>query len=514
MVTFRYVEVKKQSICNVQLINKTDQHVAFKVKTTSPKKYCVRPNVGVVLPNEACGFAVIMQAQRSPPSDMNCKDKFLVQSTIVPEGTMENDVTSDMFSKEDGKYIEERKLKVVILSPPHSPELSPMNGKVKQVPPVEDSVVADELLNLRERHSQNEVDEEDATELIIGNKEVQKTKADASWEATEAEAERIKATDPVFKRDVEFQLNIGNKEVQKTKADASWEAAVAEAELIKATEPAIKREADFQPIEVLKSNTVDKLEAKPVITKDLESQPTELVEPNTVEEDSVIVRDLESQSIEIMESDPLEKFGEKPVIVRDVESHPIQIVKSNSVDEIESKPVVRKDIQSRPTEVVDSDTVEKLETKSVKGIEPMMLKETDGLRLAKEVEEMKSKLLQLESKLSKAEKTIVKLTEDSRLSFRERQIQEKQLALLKDQRIQKTLHEEIPLLSVCMVAMLSILIGYLLHLVMNGVSRGVNKHSEATGASNPSRRFLDPIAFTFLLNVEEWQKQRLCAVKI
>ncbi|CAA0839923.1 Vesicle-associated protein 2-1 [Striga hermonthica] len=37
-------EVKKQSSCAVHLANVTDQYVAFKVKTTSPKKYCVRPN--------------------------------------------------------------------------------------------------------------------------------------------------------------------------------------------------------------------------------------------------------------------------------------------------------------------------------------------------------------------------------------------------------------------------------------------------------------------------------------
>ena len=37
--------------------------------------------------------AVTMQAQRSAPSDMICKDKFLVQSTIVPAGTNDVDIT-------------------------------------------------------------------------------------------------------------------------------------------------------------------------------------------------------------------------------------------------------------------------------------------------------------------------------------------------------------------------------------------------------------------------------------
>ncbi|RHN59353.1 putative vesicle-associated membrane-protein-associated protein [Medicago truncatula] len=30
--------------------NKSDNYLAFKVKTTVPEKYCVRPNIGVLLP--------------------------------------------------------------------------------------------------------------------------------------------------------------------------------------------------------------------------------------------------------------------------------------------------------------------------------------------------------------------------------------------------------------------------------------------------------------------------------
>lgn len=37
-----------------------------------------------------------MQAQRTAPPDMNCKDKFLILSTVVPFGTTEDDITSDM----------------------------------------------------------------------------------------------------------------------------------------------------------------------------------------------------------------------------------------------------------------------------------------------------------------------------------------------------------------------------------------------------------------------------------
>nr|GMD87430.1 vesicle-associated protein 2-2-like [Ipomoea batatas] len=79
----------KQSSCVVHLTNITDQYVAFKVKTTSPKKYCVRPNIGIIKPKATVEFRVTMQAQSAAPFDMQCKDKFLIQSTVVPFGKME-----------------------------------------------------------------------------------------------------------------------------------------------------------------------------------------------------------------------------------------------------------------------------------------------------------------------------------------------------------------------------------------------------------------------------------------
>ncbi|XP_061367972.1 vesicle-associated protein 2-2-like [Gastrolobium bilobum] len=127
-------ELKKQSSCLIQLGNKADQYIAFKVKTTSPKKYCVRPNIGIIKPKERCDFTVTMQAQRTAPPDMQCKDKFLIQSTVVPFEATEDDITSDMFAKDSGKYIEEKKIKVVLISPPSSPVLLPVNGDVKQDP--------------------------------------------------------------------------------------------------------------------------------------------------------------------------------------------------------------------------------------------------------------------------------------------------------------------------------------------------------------------------------------------
>ncbi|KAK8718403.1 hypothetical protein V6N13_045638 [Hibiscus sabdariffa] len=76
-------ELRKQISCSLILSNKTDNYVAFKVKTTNPKKYCVRPNTGVVFPRSTCNVIVTMQAQKEAPPDMQCKDKFLLQSVVA-----------------------------------------------------------------------------------------------------------------------------------------------------------------------------------------------------------------------------------------------------------------------------------------------------------------------------------------------------------------------------------------------------------------------------------------------
>ncbi|KAJ9541093.1 hypothetical protein OSB04_027599 [Centaurea solstitialis] len=193
------VESKKQSSCSIRLTNKSAHHVAFKVKTTSAQKYCVRPYIGVIKPSLACDFTdvfliklahisiirthaqclkpndnsfllsmlpspiflvppVTMQAQNVAPMDFICKDKFLVQSTIVPPGTKEEHITPAMFQG-DGNHIEEKKLKVILVSPPHSPVLSPMNEILRIRPYNAATELKDDLLQIN--RSRAKVDDED-----------------------------------------------------------------------------------------------------------------------------------------------------------------------------------------------------------------------------------------------------------------------------------------------------------------------------------------------------------------
>lgn len=90
--------------------------VAFKVKTTSPKKYCVRPSSGILEPGASKDIQVIMQAQRElPPSLEDVKDKFLVQYTSAQDA---KEVGASTFDPAVNKDIKQIKLRVVLVGPP------------------------------------------------------------------------------------------------------------------------------------------------------------------------------------------------------------------------------------------------------------------------------------------------------------------------------------------------------------------------------------------------------------
>lgn len=110
----------------ISLHNPTSWRIAFKVKTTSPKKYCVRPSSGFIDPNGTKDVEIIMQAQKEYPPDLgNCRDKFLLQSTVAPSG---DEVSSEMFDKSKNKEVRESKLRVHLEGPPAPPSPIPENA--------------------------------------------------------------------------------------------------------------------------------------------------------------------------------------------------------------------------------------------------------------------------------------------------------------------------------------------------------------------------------------------------
>ncbi|KAK8099183.1 uncharacterized protein PG998_012424 [Apiospora kogelbergensis] len=101
----------------LKIRNPNTTPVAFKVKTTAPKQYCVRPNSGRVEPGKEVEVQVILQAMKTePPLDTRCRDKFLVQSVPIT-GDKEFSNLTAIWDSMDKSQVVEKKIRVVFLSP-------------------------------------------------------------------------------------------------------------------------------------------------------------------------------------------------------------------------------------------------------------------------------------------------------------------------------------------------------------------------------------------------------------
>ncbi|KAG8998331.1 phosphatidylinositol-binding protein scs2 [Tulasnella sp. JGI-2019a] len=98
--------------------NDNSQPVAFKVKTTAPKLYCVRPNSGRIEPGQSVEVSVLLQPMREdPPASTKCKDKFLVQSTFITPEREHVSLTDIWNMAGGGDGVHQQKVKVVYLPP-------------------------------------------------------------------------------------------------------------------------------------------------------------------------------------------------------------------------------------------------------------------------------------------------------------------------------------------------------------------------------------------------------------
>ncbi|XP_048878896.1 vesicle-associated membrane protein-associated protein B/C isoform X1 [Brienomyrus brachyistius] len=67
----------------LKLANPTDRNICFKVKTTAPRRYCVRPNSGVIDAGTSINVSVMLQPFDYDPNEKS-KHKFMVQSLLAP----------------------------------------------------------------------------------------------------------------------------------------------------------------------------------------------------------------------------------------------------------------------------------------------------------------------------------------------------------------------------------------------------------------------------------------------
>lgn len=105
--------------------NPNHEPVAFKVKTTAPRQYCVRPNSGRIEAGRSVEIQVLLQALKSePPADFKCRDKFLVQSIMITADREATNVQQiwNHVEETEKSAIRERKIRVVYLQPAETTE--------------------------------------------------------------------------------------------------------------------------------------------------------------------------------------------------------------------------------------------------------------------------------------------------------------------------------------------------------------------------------------------------------
>ena len=101
----------------LELRNPSEQRVCFKVKTTAPRRYCVRPNSGIVQPNGKVKIAIMLQPIEQDSQSERSKHKFMVQSTIIQDESSNPDTVWQNATPED---IMDSKLRCVFQAQPSS----------------------------------------------------------------------------------------------------------------------------------------------------------------------------------------------------------------------------------------------------------------------------------------------------------------------------------------------------------------------------------------------------------
>ncbi|PIN07582.1 VAMP-associated protein involved in inositol metabolism [Handroanthus impetiginosus] len=117
-------ELNKQVSCRIRLSNITRKGVAFKVMTTDPKKYTVRPSWGIILPGSCLDVIVTTHCLKALPPDQQCADKFKINSVFAsPHATTEDDVRK-LLDEKAGGHVLACKLGVIFTSPSQVPSLA------------------------------------------------------------------------------------------------------------------------------------------------------------------------------------------------------------------------------------------------------------------------------------------------------------------------------------------------------------------------------------------------------
>ncbi|KAJ8337175.1 hypothetical protein SKAU_G00383950 [Synaphobranchus kaupii] len=117
---------------SLSLKNPSERPVCFKVKTTAPRRYCVRPNSGLVEPGTAVIISVMLQPFEYDPNEKS-KHKFMVQTIFAPPGASDMEALWKAAKPED---LMDSKLRCVFELPTENDKMSDAPAESSKEGPV------------------------------------------------------------------------------------------------------------------------------------------------------------------------------------------------------------------------------------------------------------------------------------------------------------------------------------------------------------------------------------------
>jgi len=115
----------------LKLSNPSEKRVCFKIKTTAPKRYCVRPNAGILNASQSANIAVVFQPCELEPTAN--KHKFMVQALFAPDGDGQIDMDS-LWKDVDNTKLMDTKLRCTFELPESSANQNDLNSEPEAKP--------------------------------------------------------------------------------------------------------------------------------------------------------------------------------------------------------------------------------------------------------------------------------------------------------------------------------------------------------------------------------------------
>jgi len=95
----------------LRLHNTEDKPCAYKVRTTAPKRYCVRPNTGIIKKGDTVEVQILLNYSKDKPSNLQEKDRFQVQTILLEKEDATEAELKDLWQNTPAHFVSKQKLK-------------------------------------------------------------------------------------------------------------------------------------------------------------------------------------------------------------------------------------------------------------------------------------------------------------------------------------------------------------------------------------------------------------------